>query len=204
MRRSGRSSFTRRVFGPLPFRAVSFEALVRFFRDRRGVGGVEFAIVAPLLIMTYIGAFELSLGFTVLRKVARASSAVADIVTQEQDVDKAFLDGMKNVVESILAPYDSSNYTLKITGIQVTGTTTGTVVWSRDQNGGTPYAANSTTAVPGELDAVNAFVVRTELVLPHKLLLFAPNLDSTVSTVDLSKTAYYRQRFGTTIACTDC
>ncbi|WP_083338342.1 TadE/TadG family type IV pilus assembly protein [Ensifer sp. LCM 4579] len=204
MSRSDRSSFTRRVFGPLSFRSVSFEPLARFFRDRRGVGAVEFAIVAPLLIMTYIGAFELSLGFTVLRKVARASSAVADIVSQKQDVDKVFLDGMKKVAESILAPYESSNFTLKITGIQVTGTTTGKVVWSRDQAGGTPYSANSTTTVPADLEAVNAFVVRTELVVPHKLLLFAPNLNSTISTIDLSKTAYYRQRFGTTIACTNC
>jgi len=183
-----------RVFGPL----------ARLFKDRRGVGGVEFAIVAPLLIMAYIGAFEISLGFTVLRKVARASSAVADIVSQQQEVNTAFLDEMKEVAKSILAPYDSSNYTLKVTGIQVTGTTTGKVVWSRDENGGTPYPANSTTPIPSELDAVNAFVVRTELVVPHELLLFAPNLESTVSTVNLSKTAYYRQRFGNTISCTNC
>ncbi|HXV31478.1 MAG TPA: TadE/TadG family type IV pilus assembly protein [Sinorhizobium sp.] len=194
MTRSHGFSFARRVFQPLS----------RLFKDRRGLGGVEFAIVAPLLIMTYIGAFEISLGFTVQRKVARASSAVADIVAQQQDVNKTFLDNMRDVAKSILAPYDSTDYMLRITGIQVTGTTTGTVVWSRDQNGATPYAANSTTTVPAELEAVNAFVVRTELVVPHKLLLFAPNLASTVNTIDLSKTAYYRQRFGTTIKCTDC
>lgn len=193
MRRSPEFPFAWNVFGPL----------ARLFKDRRGVGGVEFAIVAPLLIMAYIGAFEISLGFTVLRKVARASSTVADIVTQQQEVNKAFLDDMKEVAKSILAPYDSSNYTLRITGIQVTGTTTGKVVWSRDEKGGTPYPASSTTPIPSEL-AVNAFIVRTELVVPHELLLFAPNLESSVSTVKLSKTAYYRQRFGNTIKCTNC
>ncbi|OAP41511.1 pilus assembly protein [Sinorhizobium glycinis] len=194
MERSHGKTFVRRVLGPLS----------RLSRDRRGVGGVEFAIVAPLLIMAYIGAFEISVGFTVLRKVARASSAVADLVSQEPDVDTAFLDGMNDVTESILAPYSGTNYTLKITGIQVTGTTTGTVLWSRDQDGGTPYPANSTTAVPAELEAVNAFVVRTELVVPHDLLLFAPDLSSSVNTIDLSQTSYYRQRFGTTIECSGC
>ncbi len=194
MGRSHGMTFVRSVLGTLP----------RLSRDRRGVGGVEFAIVAPLLIMAYIGAFEISVGFTVLRKVSRASSAVADLVTQESNVDTAFLDGMNDVTESILAPYSGTNYTLKITGIQVTGTTTGTVLWSRDQDGGTPYPANSTTTVPAELEAVNAFVVRTELVVPHELLLFAPDLSSSVNTIDLSKTSYYRQRFGTTIECTGC
>ena len=178
--------------------------LSRLSRDRRGVGGVEFALVAPVLIMAYIGAFELSVGLNVVRKVARASSAVADLVSQEKSVDTVYLDSMNNVAESILAPYAGTDYTLKITGIQVTGTTTGTVLWSRDQGGGTPYAANSTTTVPSELDAVNAFVVRTELVVPHELMLFSPDLSSSVSTLDLSKTSYYRQRSGTRIECTGC
>ncbi|NRP72258.1 hypothetical protein ILFOPFJJ_03155 [Ensifer psoraleae] len=195
MRRLLGFSFARRV-------SASLSALIR---DRRGVGGVEFAIVAPLLIMLYIGSFEISLGFTVARKVARASSAVSDMVSQQTDVNKTLLDNMKNVALSIMAPYNSTGYTLKITGIQVTGTTSGKVVWSRDQNGATPYAVDSIATVPAELDAVNAFVVRTELVVPHDLLLFAPGLEnSTLKTIDLSKTSYYRQRFGETIKCTDC
>ncbi|MEY9167778.1 Flp pilus assembly protein TadG [Sinorhizobium fredii] len=194
MGRSHAMTLVRRILG----------RLYRLSRDRRGVGGVEFALVAPLLIMTYIGAFEISVGFTVLRKVARASSAVADLVTQEASVDTDFLEGMNNVAESILAPYVGTNYTLKITGIQVTGTTTGTVLWSRDQDGGTPYPANSTTSVPSDLEAVDAFIVRTELIVPHELLLFSPGLSSSVSTIDLTKTSYYRQRFGTKIECSGC
>ena len=181
-------------------------SLRRLLRDRRGVGAVEFAIVAPLLIAAYIGAFELSLGFTVARKVARASSTVSDIVTQEQDVDKALLDDMRNVAKNILVPYDGSDYELKITGIQVTGTTEGTVLWSRgwsdeSESATVPYAANSKTSVPSDLEAVNAFVVRTELTVNHQLTLFGSD---TAGTIPLSKTSYYRQRFGTEIKCKDC
>jgi Flp pilus assembly protein TadG len=195
MRRFRGFSLVRRTLHPLR----------RLIKDRRGVGAVEFAIVAPLLIMTYIGAFELSLGFTVARKVARASSAVSDIVTQQQDVDKAFLDDMLNVAKNMLVPYDGSDYDLKITGIEVTGTTEGKVVWSRgwsDENDGAtvPYAFNSVTNVPADLDALNAFVVRTELTVNHELTLFGAD----ATTIPLSKTSYYRQRFGTTIECTDC
>lgn len=197
MRRFRRLSLLRNTLGPLR----------RLLRDRRGVGAVEFAIIAPLLIGTYIGAFELSLGFTVSRKVARASSAVSDIVSQAQNnVSKAFLDGMKNVAKNILVPYDSSDYELRITGIQVNGTTEGTVVWSRgwsdqSESATVPYAANSVTSVPADLDAVNAFVVRTELIVNHQLALFGADA---AGTIPLSKTSYYRQRFGTTIKCTDC
>ncbi len=48
---------------------------------------------------------------------------------------------------------------------------------------------------------MNAFVVRTELVVNHQLSLFGSDAGGTIP---LSRISYYRQRFGTTINCTDC
>lgn len=174
-------------------------------RDKRGVGAVEFAIVTPILIMAYIGAFELSLGFTVSGKVARASSTVADLVAQQSTVDKTYLGNMKYVVQSMLAPYKGSNFTFKITGIQVDSSNNGKVIWSRDQDGATPYAANSTATLPAQFATKGAFVIRTELVVPHELLLFAPDLASkSIKSINLSKTAYFRSRQAETIPCSNC
>lgn len=181
------------------------EALRAFWRDRKGTGAIEFAIIAPLLIMAYVGSFEISLGFSIARKVARASSTVADVLTQQTDVSKATLDGMKDVAKSVMAPYGMTGYTLKMTGITVTAAGVGTVAWSRDQAGGTPYKAGSVVVLPPDISAVNAFIVRSELVVPHELLLFAPGLaDNTLKTINLSKTYYFRQRVGDKITCSDC
>ncbi len=182
----------------------SFSILRSLLKDRGGLGGVEFAIVTPLLIMVYVGAFELSLGFTVAGKAARASSAVADLVSQQPDVNKTYLGNMSNVVKSILAPYEGSKFTLKITGIEVDEANKGTVIWSRDQNGAVPYAANSSTTVPAQFTGTKAFVIRTELVVEHGVLLFAQSLASSNNTVDLSKTAYFRSRQAEIIKCPDC
>ncbi|MFB2552613.1 TadE/TadG family type IV pilus assembly protein [Ensifer soli] len=169
------------------------------------MGAVEFAIIAPILIVTYMGAFEISLGFTVARKVARASGTVADLVAQESTITATYLDGMQNVATSIMAPYPMTGYTLKITGIRVTGTGTGTVAWSRDQAGGRPYATGSTESIPSDISTVGSFVVRSELVVPHDLMLFAANMSgSALQTIDLSRTYYYRQRIGEVISCATC
>lgn len=173
-------------------------------RDRRGVGAVEFAIVAPLLIMTYLGAFELSVGFTVAGKTARAASAVGDIIAQQSEVNKAFLANVPNIAKSILQPYGNANYTLKITGIEVSGTNEGTVIWSRDQAGAVPYTVNSKVALPGQFTANKSFVIRTELTVPHELLLYAPSLEAPAKTINLSKTAYFHSRLAQAIKCTDC
>ncbi len=179
------------------------KAFSAFFHDRKGTGAIEFAIIAPILIMAYICSFELSVGFNVARKVARASSTVADIVTQQTEVNKAFLDSMKDVAGGVMTPY-ASKYSLKITGIRVTAAGVGVVMWSRDEKGGTPYNVASVVTVPTDLSTLNAFLVRTELVVPHELLLFAPDLSKSVQTINLSKTYYYRQRIGEQIICTDC
>lgn len=175
-----------------------------FLKDRKGSGAIEFAIMIPLLIMGYLGAFEVSVGFGVARKVAHASSSVADILTQNSEVTKATLDGMNDVVKAALVPYELNSYTLKMTGIKVTGPGTGIVVWSRNQAGGTPYVAGTPTTLPSELSTVNTFVVRSELVVPHKLMLISPSLSSSLQDINLSKTYYYQQRMGQQIACKDC
>ncbi len=183
------------------------EAFGAFWRDRKGTGAIEFAIIAPLLIMAYIGCFEISVGFNVSRKVSRASSTVADVLTQMGSVDKASLEGMKAVTKSVMSPFELSDqgYTLKMTGIKMTGPGVGVVSWSYDQAGTAPYKAGSTVKMPSDISAVNTFIVRSELVVPHEILLFAPGLSkNTLNTIDISNTSYFRQRVGTEIKCGDC
>lgn len=185
-------------------RRLPRKGLRTLLTDRKGSGAVEFAIIIPLLIMGYLGAFEISVGFTVARKVAHASNTVADVLSQQKDVTKATLDGMKGVVKAALSPYDVSSYKLKMTGIKVTGAGTGVIAWSRNESGATPYAVGSPAILPKELSQVGSFVVRSELVVPHKLMLIAPDLSNTLKEINISKTYYYQQRTGTEIICKDC
>ena len=112
---------------------------------------------------------------------------------------------MNDVAASIMAPFSTGSYTMKITGISVDADGKATVAWSRDQAAGTPYAKNSTVALPDDLTDTPTFIVRTEFVVPHEILLMMPGLKgSSVNELDLAKTSYFRQRIGTSIPCGDC
>lgn len=178
--------------------------LRRFVDDRRGVGAIEFAIVAPLLVMAYVGAFEVSVAITVSRKVSRAASTVSDLLTQTTTTSKATLDTMKDVTKNVLAPFSQDGFTMKITGITVAADGKATVAWSRDQKAGAPYAKGSAVTLPKEMEAKDTFIVRTELIVPHTILLMAPGLSSQINSLDLAKTSYFRQRVGNKIDCGDC
>lgn len=167
--------------------------LRRLFRDRRGVGAIEFAIVAPVLILLYVGSAEVSVAMSINKKVARASSTIADLISQNSCVKTTFLTGMSDVAKAIMSPYNESVPQIKVTEIQIDGSGSATVRWSWDQNGNTPYAAASAVTVPADLIVDNTDLVRTELSFVHHIIMPGA-LDFGYSSLTMKKTYYLRPR----------
>ncbi|MFD1744608.1 pilus assembly protein [Rhizobium helianthi] len=185
-----------------------FMPIRRYLADRSGIGGVEFAIIAPILIAIYISCFELTIGLSVAKRVTKATGTVADLVTQQTSVNKAYLSGMLNVSKAIFVPYNTNGakISLKITGISIDSGGNPKVKWSWDQTGSRPYAAGtSVTDVPADLKTANSFLVRAELSVPHELFMVLPGvLSSETRSITISRSYFYRQRLGDSIDCVDC
>lgn len=175
-------------------------------RDNSGIGAIEFAIIAPVLLLLYLGALETTLGLSAAKRASRASGSIADIVTQQSGVNKTFLATMPSAAGAIFAPFDSSGLTLKITGIAIDSSAKATVAWSWAQDGSKPYGAGTTVSdVPTDMDKASSFLVRTELAIPYTLFNFGPDfLPSGTNTITIARKYFYRQRTGTSIACSDC
>ena len=173
--------------------------------DRQGVGGVEFALIAPLLLCLYITAFELTIGLSVSKRATRSASTIADLVTQQTSVTPTVLATMKDVTNSIFAPYVPQNLALKITGVAIDVSGNPTVAWSWDQTNGRPYAVGSTVNVPTDMRTPSTFLVHAELSVTHQLFMVMPGLlPSSMQTITLSRQYYYRQRVGSGLSCTGC
>lgn len=180
----------------------------RLLRDSAGMGGVEFAILAPILISLYITCFELTIGFSVSKRVTKATATIADLITQKQSVNETYLGTMVNVANAIFVPYNSSatKLSLKVTGIAMDGTGVPKVAWSWDQLNGRPYAVGTTvTGVPSDMTVANSFLVRVEMSVPHELLMFLPGiLSADTRSITIARTYFYRQRVGDSVDCSNC
>ena len=173
--------------------------------DRAGVGAVEFALIAPVLIVLYMGSLEISVAMSVNKKLARASSTVADLVTQDESVDKAFLKSMLNVAQSVMTPFRSDDIKVTVTGITINGAGSATTAWSWQEDNTAPYAVGSAQTLPADLAIPNTFLVRTEIEFDHDLLMVMPGIqDVDFRTIHMKKTYHLRQRVGNNVACTDC
>jgi Flp pilus assembly protein TadG len=176
------------------------------WQDRSGVGAVEFALIAPLLLCLYISAFELTIGLSMSKRTTRTASTIADLVTQQPLVTPTVLATMKDVANSLFAPYSPQNLTIKITGITIDASGNPTVAWSWDQLNARPYTVGSSvTSVPTDMRTPSTFLVRAEVSVTHKLFMVMPGLlPSQLQTITMGRQYFYRQRVGSNIPCTGC
>lgn len=173
--------------------------------DRRGVGGVEFALIAPLLIVLYLMAFELTMGLSVAKKTSMASSTIADLVARQETVTPAFLSDMVDVSNAIFVPYPSNNLLIRISGIRIDATKTPRVAWSWSTTGVAPYAPGSNAPVPADMLVADTFLIRSELSVSHELMMYLPGLSGTAAkSLTIFREFYFRQRLGTSVTCQGC
>lgn len=179
--------------------------LRRFARDRRGVGAVEFALLFPILLVAYLSAFELTVAFSVAKRATSSASTVADLLTQQSETNKAYLVTMGDVAKSIFVPYSTTGLSLKLTGIKIDDAGAAKVAWSWKNDGTRPYAVDSSVTLPEAMATPGTFLVRSELAIPHRLLLFLPDFSgSNLTTLNIAREYFYRKRSSDDIKCSDC
>lgn len=177
----------------------------RLMGDRQGVGGVEFALVAPMLIVLYLMAFELTMGLSVAKKASMASSTIADLVSREETVDKTFLAGMADVSGAIFVPYPSKDLLINVSAIKIDSSKAAKVLWSWSTTGVAPYAVGTDAPVPADMLVADTFLIRSELSVSHELMMYLPGLSgSEAKNFTIAREYYFRQRLGTEIKCDGC
>lgn len=199
-----------------------FRAFTRLLSDRRGVGAVEFALIAPIMFIMYFVTIEASQAITTNKKVGRIASMVADLVTQQDKITGAEADAIMQIGQSIIQPYSRSKPTITITAIEVTAanpTSRVQVAWSRRLAGeGCPPpplpalpVAGTLTTVPAALNIPGTYLIKVESSMCYKPMVFwdedqqgALGFAAAFNDVPMSETYYNRPRMSPTVPCTGC
>jgi Flp pilus assembly protein TadG len=177
--------------------------LQRFRQDRRGVSAVEFALVAPLLILIFLGINELCKAMMVQRKVSHAASAIGDLVAQAPTMDKDQIDQIFAAGTATVVPFDSSLLNLRLTSITVDENNVAKVDWSRGK--GMSALSKPESNFPAGIATIKGeSVIFAETSYTYsspiqfEILGFKP-----ITGLQLGEQFYLRPR-GTKIPCSDC
>ena len=138
-------------------RARVLLAADRFRDEARGVAAVEFAFIAPIMLLLFVGTIELSAGVSVNRKLSRLSSTLSDLVTQSQTLTANDINNIMDVASKVMHPYEDT-VNIVITGIEIDNNQA-KVDWSCARND-TKLAAGTTYAgVPTKIKKNGTFLV---------------------------------------------
>lgn len=170
-------------------------------RDRRGTALVEFAAVLPVVIVLWLGSLQLEDGIACNRKVTIATRAIADLVAQNVSgtMTRSDIDSNLSAVTMVLAPYDASRATVRITQVYTDSALRTTVVWSRGYNVA-GYAPATVVNMPVGLKVPGTYMLYAEVGYAYR----PPMNFGYIGALQLGDTLFMLPRNSNRIDCTDC
>lgn len=111
---------------------LNTRGLARRLADRRGVAAVEFALIAPVMILLYFGLAELSSAITAARHTNQSSAALGDLVAQCSNMNDSDATNILAAATDILAPLPVATLQLRVSSVEqmTNDPTTTQVQWS--------------------------------------------------------------------------
>ncbi len=166
--------------------------ILDFWRSRRGATAVEFALIAPVLIVMYCGMAELTSAMMAQRRLSNITSAIGDLVAQGTQTGPLKIADVFKIGNTIMAPYPTTGLTMCVASVSSDANGKDTVSWS--QASGTmsacPAAAAVLTTVPvGVLPASQTVIMaKATYVYASPIKLVLP------SSITFTRTYYLRPR----------
>lgn len=174
--------------------------LHRFLRDRKGFAALEFAIIAPVLVLLYFGSVDLANWYMAHRKLVVAGSTIADLVTQSPgQVTASEINALWTGIGQIIAPLALSDVPMTLRAYRKTGSTV-SQIWTHSQNGtcggalsGAQLAAMGTSEMSDGNDILLASVCTTVAPIVLQAFDWGPK--------ELEYQISMRPRLGKTLDC---
>ncbi len=160
----------------------------RFILDNRGVAAVEFALIAPVMIVMLTGIIEISNFMAAQRRAVEAAHVCADLISQESDVSDSDLSDIVSASRYVMTPFDDSDLKVGVSSVRFDDSTGAAYVdWTYSHNSGS--VDDATTLADGLGDAgESVIIVSAEYD-------YTPLLNAIISgTYTISETGYAKPR----------
>lgn len=133
-----------------------------FGSDRRGTATIEFAFIAPILILFYFAVVELSLLLEASRKVSTTTSVIGDLVAQTDKTTPQEISSILDAADAVMQPLPSGNMEIRVTAARMDLNGDVEVTWSVARNM-SAYACGAALAPPDQVLTPGQSVIISEV-----------------------------------------
>jgi Flp pilus assembly protein TadG len=173
--------------------------LRRFAVDRKAISAVEFAIILPFMVFTYVGSAELGDGMAIYYKVTETARTVTDLTSQYVTIDPITMQIILNASTQVVGPYSATGMIVTVSEVNPTNANgQGTIAWSCSLNG-TAHTVGSTVTLPTQLQTPSGVsIIWGEVTYPY-----TPTLGyNMIGTIDLYQSIFFYPRLSNSVALT--
>jgi Flp pilus assembly protein TadG len=172
------------------------KAVACFRISRSGIAAVEFAFIAPVMLLFLLGTFEVSQAIAAKRKAVLTASTVASIVTQYTNISAGqTMPDILNASAAVLTPFSAANAIVTVSCIKIDAQGKATILWSQALPSGGARTVGQVVTVPAALDVPN-----TSLIFGETTYSYTPDIDfMKFGTSTLYSSVYMLPRSGTTV-----
>ncbi|WP_374295115.1 TadE/TadG family type IV pilus assembly protein [Sphingomonas sp.] len=173
--------------------------LTALAEDRRGVALIEFAFTFPILLLLFLGGYQLADAVACKRKVGLADRTIVDLASTPKMVTAAELETILESANAMLAPYPGANASVRISQVAVDARRRVSIVWSRGSN--VARRTRVTTAeIPRQLRVANTYLVMGEVAYAYD-----PGVAyRSVGKLNFSDRFFMNPRNSNMVVCNDC
>lgn len=145
-------------------------SIARLSKENRGASAVEFAFVAPVMILLYFGLAELCGAMLAERKASHVASATGDLVAQASVIHDSDISNIFAVGAIIMEPDSSTGLGMRVTSVQAGSTATATTVgWSSASGTLTADTVGASITIPANMIAANQSIIRSDVTYTYNV-----------------------------------
>ncbi|MGB3448719.1 MAG: TadE/TadG family type IV pilus assembly protein [Xanthobacteraceae bacterium] len=186
--------------------------IAAFSDNVRGLAAVEFAMILPLMLVTFFGVIGTTSAISIDRKVTLIARTLSDLTSQNDNVTDTDIQNFFAIGNAMMTPYKAtvnpfSGGPLKavITEVYVNPSNgEARVKWSKANGAGTAMTVNDLVSMPADLigkDASNKVLPNQYFILSQVSYNYAPSILPGIATVELKESTYTRPRVTMSYAC---
>jgi Flp pilus assembly protein TadG len=164
---------------------------------RRGVAAMEFAAVAPALVVVFLGSFQLLDAATVYRKLTDTTVQLANVTSQYTTMSLTDVNTVLGATSTIMSPYATTVMSIVLSEVTTDNNGNATVTWSQAFQG-TPLAKGSGVTMPTGFNSPN-----TSYIVVQSTYAYTPSVGaSIIGSIPMSKQVVMLPRASSSIPFT--
>lgn len=142
----------------------------RFVAAETGVAAVEFAFIAPILILLWLGGVEVTQALSLDRRLSALVGSVGDLVSRSKMVTEADVASILEVTPGVVYPFDGGAADVVLTAVDIDTDGNAKVAWSRSMGSRAahPTGANMSEAVTDDLRRPGSQLIMAEAYYAYR------------------------------------